>query len=45
MRPRSPGKDDKAGQDDQDDKPLLPSKAADPAERKSLLGSLFGGRK
>ena len=31
---------------DEDDKPLLPSKAAaDPAERKSLLGSLFGGKK
>jgi preprotein translocase subunit YajC len=29
---------------DEDDKPLLPSKAAaEPAERKSLLGSLFGG--
>ena len=32
---------------DDDDKPLLPSKAAaaEPAERKSLLGSLFGGKK
>ena len=30
---------------DEDDKPLLPSKAAEPAERKSLLGSLFGGGK
>jgi preprotein translocase subunit YajC len=31
---------------DEDDKPLLPSKAAaEPAERKSLLGSLFGGKK
>ena len=29
---------------DEDDKPLLPAKAA-PAERKSLLGSLFGGGK
>jgi preprotein translocase subunit YajC len=31
---------------EEDDKPLLPSKAAaQPAERKSLLGSLFGGGK
>ena len=31
---------------EEDDKPLLPAKAADaPAERKSLLGSLFGGGK
>src|SRR3954468_10449785 len=30
---------------EEDDKPLLPSKAAEPAERKSLLGSLFGGGK
>ena len=31
---------------DEDDKPMLPAKtAADPAERKSLLGSLFGGKK
>jgi preprotein translocase subunit YajC len=32
---------------DEDDKPLLPTKAAtaEPAERKSLLGSLFGGGK
>ena len=31
---------------EEDDKPLLPSKAAaEPAERKSLLGSLFGGKK
>jgi preprotein translocase subunit YajC len=31
---------------DEDDKPMLPAKtAADPAERKSLLGSLFGGGK
>jgi preprotein translocase subunit YajC len=31
---------------DEDDKPMLPSKAAAaPAERKSLLGSLFGGGK
>jgi preprotein translocase subunit YajC len=31
---------------DEDDKPLLPSKpAAEAGERKSLLGSLFGGRK
>ena len=31
---------------DEDDKPMLPTKAAaDPAERKSLLGSLFGGKK
>ena len=31
---------------DEDDKPLLPTKAAAaPAERKSLLGSLFGGKK
>ena len=30
---------------DEDDKPLLPSRAAEPAERKSLLGSLFGGGK
>jgi preprotein translocase subunit YajC len=31
---------------DEDDKPLLPSKTAgEPAERKSLLGSLFGGKK
>ena len=31
---------------DEDDKPLLPVKAAaEPAERKSLLGSLFGGGK
>ena len=31
---------------DEDDKPMLPTKAAaDPAERKSLLGSLFGGGK
>jgi preprotein translocase subunit YajC len=28
-----------------DDKPMLPSRAAEPAERKSLLGSLFGGGK
>src|SRR3954452_14813135 len=28
---------------DEDDKPMLP--AAQPAERKSLLGSLFGGKK
>jgi preprotein translocase subunit YajC len=31
---------------EEDDKPMLPSKAAAaPAERKSLLGSLFGGGK
>ena len=31
---------------DEDDKPLLPARAAgEPAERKSLLGSLFGGKK
>ena len=31
---------------DEDDKPLLPARAAgEPAERKSLLGSLFGGGK
>ncbi len=31
---------------EEDDKPLLPTKpAAEPAERKSLLGSLFGGGK
>ena len=30
---------------DEDDKPMLPAKAAAPAERKSLLGSLFGGKK
>jgi preprotein translocase subunit YajC len=30
---------------DEDDKPLLPAKSAEPAERKSLLGSLFGGGK
>jgi preprotein translocase subunit YajC len=30
---------------EEDDKPLLPAKAAEPAERKSLLGSLFGGGK
>jgi preprotein translocase subunit YajC len=31
---------------DEDDKPMLPAKAAaGPAERKSLLGSLFGGGK
>lgn len=30
---------------DDDDKPMLPTKAAEPAERKSLLGSLFGGGK
>ena len=30
---------------DEDDKPMLPTKAAEPAERKSLLGSLFGGGK
>jgi preprotein translocase subunit YajC len=31
---------------DEDDKPLLPAKAAaEPGERKSLLGSLFGGGK
>ena len=30
---------------DEDDKPMLPTKAAAPAERKSLLGSLFGGGK
>ena len=30
---------------EEDDKPLLPTKAAEPAERKSLLGSLFGGKK
>ena len=30
---------------DEDDKPLLPTRAAEPAERKSLLGSLFGGGK
>jgi len=31
---------------EEDDKPMLPPRpAADPAERKSLLGSLFGGRK
>src|SRR5215813_4197282 len=31
---------------DEDDKPLLPAKAAAaPGERKSLLGSLFGGKK
>ncbi|HET9971021.1 MAG TPA: hypothetical protein VFQ68_22475 [Streptosporangiaceae bacterium] len=29
MRPRSPGKDDKAGQNDQDDKPLLPEQSQD----------------
>ena len=29
MRPRSPGKDDKAGKDDQDDKPLLPEQSQD----------------
>jgi preprotein translocase subunit YajC len=28
---------------DEDDKPMLPAKTAGPAERKSLLGSLFGG--
>ena len=30
---------------EEDDKPMLPSKAGEPAERKSLLGSLFGGKK
>jgi preprotein translocase subunit YajC len=32
---------------EEDEKPLLPSKpaGAEPAERKSLLGSLFGGKK
>ena len=30
---------------DEDDKPMLPTKGAAPAERKSLLGSLFGGGK
>jgi hypothetical protein len=31
---------------DDDEKPMLPSKAtAEPGERKSLLGSLFGGKK
>lgn len=30
---------------DEDDKPMLPAKAGAPAERKSLLGSLFGGKK
>jgi len=35
-----------AKESDEDDKPMLPAKtAADPAERKSLLGSLFGGKK
>ncbi len=34
-----------AKESDEDDKPMLPSKAAEPAERKSLLGSLFGGGK
>jgi preprotein translocase subunit YajC len=30
---------------DEDEKPMLPTRAAEPAERKSLLGSLFGGGK
>jgi preprotein translocase subunit YajC len=34
-----------AKESDEDDKPMLPVKAAQPAERKSLLGSLFGGGK
>ena len=35
-----------AKESDEDDKPMLPTKAAgEPAERKSLLGSLFGGKK
>ena len=34
-----------AKESDEDDKPMLPTKAAAPAERKSLLGSLFGGGK
>ncbi|MGE5152055.1 MAG: preprotein translocase subunit YajC, partial [Rhodospirillaceae bacterium] len=34
-----------AKESDEDDKPMLPTKAAEPAERKSLLGSLFGGGK
>jgi preprotein translocase subunit YajC len=35
-----------AKESDEDDKPMLPTKAAGgPAERKSLLGSLFGGKK
>jgi preprotein translocase subunit YajC len=35
-----------AKESDEDEKPMLPAKAAaDPAERKSLLGSLFGGKK
>jgi preprotein translocase subunit YajC len=34
-----------AKESDEEDKPMLPVKAAQPAERKSLLGSLFGGGK
>jgi len=33
-----------AKESDEDDKPMLPA-APPAAERKSLLGSLFGGRK
>lgn len=29
MRPRSPGQDDKADKNDQDDKPLLPAQSQD----------------